>query len=197
MARTDNYEERRSAAIMAAASVFAEKGFHGASTRDIAARIGIKQGSLYYYFRSKEEALGEVCLLGIRGYLRRMESIVDSGESATQKLRAAIISHLSSYREKNEALKVHNDERLYLPVEKRRKLKQLGSRYRRLLEDLIGQGQANGEFRPGVDCHFIAYTVIGMCNAWGERIVRDDNVEVFDVARQCADLILDGLIAVD
>jgi len=58
------YQQQRLQAIRSAATVFAEKGFHGSSTRDIAEHMGIKQGSLYYYFKSKEEALGEVCLFG-------------------------------------------------------------------------------------------------------------------------------------
>ena len=63
--------------IRSAASVFAEKGFHGASTKDIAERMGIKQGSLYYYFKSKEEALEEVCLFGIQDYVERMDEIIE------------------------------------------------------------------------------------------------------------------------
>jgi AcrR family transcriptional regulator len=45
---TPRYQKQKLAAIRAAASVFSAKGFHGASTADIAARLGIKQGSLYY-----------------------------------------------------------------------------------------------------------------------------------------------------
>ena len=127
------YENQRQVAIRSAASVFAEKGFHGASTRDIAERMGIKQGSLYYYFKSKEEALGEVCLFGIEEYVERMKTIAASEQPFEAKLMATITSHLSSYRERNEALKVHNDERLYLPEDKREKLKELGSGYRQQL----------------------------------------------------------------
>ena len=39
--------------IEAAARVFAERGFHGATTQDIADVLGIRQASLYYYFSSK------------------------------------------------------------------------------------------------------------------------------------------------
>ena len=49
----------------AAAAVFAEKGYHGTSTKDIADRLGLQQGSLYYYFASKEEALRKVCELSL------------------------------------------------------------------------------------------------------------------------------------
>ena len=121
------YEQKRLDAILAAAAVFAEKGFHGSSTQDIAEQMGIKQGSLYYYFNSKEEALGEVCLLGIEDYVSRMELIARTDQPFESKLLATITSHLSSYRKNNEALKVHNDERLYLPEEKRARLKELGS----------------------------------------------------------------------
>ena len=65
---TDRYAAQHQAAIRAAAAVFAEKGYYGSSTRDIAERMGIKQGSLYYYFKSKEAALSEVCLFGMQDY---------------------------------------------------------------------------------------------------------------------------------
>jgi AcrR family transcriptional regulator len=122
-----NYRKLRLAAIRAAAGVFAEKGFHGASTRDIAERLGIKQGSLYYYFSSKEEALGEVCLYGIEEYCERMERIAESDQPFEAKLLATLTSHLTSYRERNEALKVYNDERLYLPEARRTELKRRAS----------------------------------------------------------------------
>ena len=81
------YQHQKQLAIRSAASVFAEKGFHGASTKDIAERMGIKQGSLYYYFKSKEDALGEVCLYGIEDYVDRMKTIASGAVSYTH-LRA-------------------------------------------------------------------------------------------------------------
>ena len=80
------YKLQRAEAVRAAARIFAEKGFHGSSTKDIAAELGIQQGSLYYYFSSKEEALEEVCLLGIRAYVHRMDAIAASGEPFEEKL---------------------------------------------------------------------------------------------------------------
>jgi AcrR family transcriptional regulator len=191
-AENTRYQQQRRAAIKAAASVFAEKGFHGASTKDIAARMGIKQGSLYYYFRSKEEALGEVCLFGIEDYVQRMERIAKSDQPFEAKLMATLTSHLSSYREKNEALKVYNDERLYLPEEKRKVLKHLGSGYRQLLEGIFEEGIRQGVIRDSIDCHFAAQAVIGICNAWGDIIVRDHDLDIFDVIQKSTDLLLNG-----
>ena len=191
-ASAEKYTRQRQAAIRAAAAVFAEKGFHGACTRDIAERMGIKQGSLYYYFKSKEEALGEVCLFGIRDYVDHMHDIAGSDQGFEAKLTATVTSHLSSYRERNEALKVYNDERLYLPEARRRRLKKLGSRYRQQLEDIFADGKKSGAVRESIDCHFAAQAVIGMCNAWGDLIVRDPDLDLFMVIQKCTDLLING-----
>jgi len=191
-ASTDRYEQQRQSAIRAAAAVFAEKGFHGACTKDIAERMGIKQGSLYYYFKSKEEALGEVCLYGIQDYVEHMATIADSEQTFEAKLTATLTSHLSSYRERNEALKVYNDERLYLPKGRRSRLKELGSEYRQRLERIFEEGKRSGALRQSVDCHFAAQAVIGMCNAWGDLIVRDSDLDLFTVIQKCADLLING-----
>ncbi len=188
----EKYSQQRQVAIRAAASVFAEKGFHGATTKDIAERMGIKQGSLYYYFKSKEEALGEVCLYGIRDYVEHMESIARGEQSFEAKLMATITSHLTSYREKNEALKVYNDERLYLPEERRSRLKELGSSYRQHLENIFDAAKQDGTIRASIDSHFAAQAVIGMCNAWGDLIVRDHDLDLFKIIQDCSDLLLNG-----
>lgn len=189
---THKYEQQRQSAIRAAATVFAEKGFHGACTKDIAERMGIKQGSLYYYFKSKEEALGEVCLYGIQDYVEHMATIADSEQPFEAKLIATVTSHLSSYRERNEALKVYNDERLYLPKARRSRLKELGSDYRQRLEGIFEEGKESGAVRQSVDCHFAAQAVIGMCNAWGDLIVRDSDLDLFEVIQKCTDLLING-----
>lgn len=186
------YQQQKLAAIRAAASVFSEKGFHGACTRDIAERLGIKQGSLYYYFESKEEALEEVCVYGLQKYAENMSAIMHSTQPFEAKLFSVVTNHLTSYREKSEALKVFNDERLYLPKERRARLKELGSRYRADLESIIDAGIAAGEVNETIDSHFAAQSIIGICNGLGELIVRDHDVDVFDLVRKCTDLLLNG-----
>ncbi|MCH9695930.1 MAG: TetR/AcrR family transcriptional regulator [Gammaproteobacteria bacterium] len=189
---TGKYEQQRHAAIRAAASVFAEKGFHGSSTRDIAERMGIKQGSLYYYFKSKEEALSEVCLYGMQDYAGRMVSIAASEQPFRAKLTATITSHITKYREKNEALKVYNAERLYLDESKRTRLHELGSGYRQQLEGIFVEGQKSGEVRADVDCRFASHAVIGICNSWGEQIVRDPDMDIYEIIDNSVGLILNG-----
>ena len=123
-----------------------------------------------------------------------MTSIASGEQSFEAKIVATVTSHLTSYREKNEAFKVYNDERLYLPEEKRGKLKELGSGYRQQLENIFEEGIRNGAVRPSVDCHFAAQAVIGMCNAWGDLIVRDPELDLFEIIRKCTDLLINGFI---
>src|SRR5215831_12382599 len=81
--------------IEAAARVFAERGFHGATTQDIADVLGIRQASLYYYFPSKEGALELVCLQGVAGYFEAAKAIASGPGPAADKLARLIKSHLA------------------------------------------------------------------------------------------------------
>ncbi|MEM9172071.1 MAG: TetR/AcrR family transcriptional regulator [Pseudomonadota bacterium] len=186
------YETRKLAAVRAAASVFAERGFHGASTKLIAESLGIKQASLYYYFKSKQQALAEVCLYALEDYVERLTLIDQSPQPFAAKLLAVFNAHLAAYREKNEALKVYNDERLYLPEDARTEIHQLGSGYRQLLESMFERAVADGDLRADVDCHFAAQAVIGIGNAWGDLIVRDASMDVITLAQKCADMLMHG-----
>lgn len=188
------YAEKRMHAIEAAAKVFAVKGFHGATTQDIAAEMGIKQGSLYYYFKSKQQALQEVCEYAFENYVFQMEKICNREQGFEAKMQLIITSHLTHYRQKSNAMKVHNDQRLYLPKEQRSHLKELGTHARRLLEATLRAGIQEGAVRQDIDTHFVAYSIIGICNSWGANLVRDEQLDLFATIEQCADLILRGTL---
>ena len=166
----------------------------GIARDNIAGHLGIKQASLYYYFKSKEEALAEVCLYAMRDYARQMDTIAATDQPFEAKLMATVTSHVSKYREHNGALKVYHAERLYLPKAKREKLYKLGSGYRQKLEGIFEEGIRTGAVRETTDCRFATQTVIGMCNAWGELIVRDPDMDLFDVIHKCTDLLSNGFI---
>ena len=72
--------------IEAAARVFAERGFHGATTQDIADVLGIRQASLYYYFSSKEVALELVCARGVEGFFEAANAIAAGPGTPREKL---------------------------------------------------------------------------------------------------------------
>lgn len=192
---TTRYAHRHQRAVAAAAAVFADKGFHGASTRDIAEKLGIQQGSLYYYFKSKEAALEEVCLTALRDYVSQIEMIANQPGNSEIKLKAAIAAHLATYEHNNEAMKVHNEQRLYLSKDRRKQLNRLGSRYRQQLEEIFCGGVSTGQLRKDLDCHFTALSLIGLCNYWGIQLLRNATLKAEDVAENCADILLHGCLA--
>lgn len=188
------YQQQRQKAIAAAATVFAHKGYHGASTQDIATEMGIQQGSLYYYFDSKEAALEEVCLVALRDYVSAMDETVAQVGPCTEKLATCISLHLASYRKHNEAMKVHNEQRLYLPESRRQQLKDLGSHYRQQLERIFEEGVSCGQLEAALDCHFAARSLIGLCNYWGSMQLRDNTSVPERLEQKILQLTLNGCL---
>ena len=174
------YAQKKVFAIEAAAEVFARKGFHGATTQDIAEAMGIQQGSLYYYFKSKQQALQEVCEYGFDNYVERMKKICVKDQPFEAKMLAIVTSHLSQYSQTDNALKVHNEQRLFLPKQCRVRIKELGSAYRELLEQVLRDAMQAGVLRADIDTHFVAYSIIGVCNTWGANLSRDTDLKLFE-----------------
>jgi AcrR family transcriptional regulator len=72
-------EARRNQILDAAAAVFAEKGFHRTSTKDIAGKAGIAEGTIYNYFDSKDDLL-----IGMMSRLAELETLGDELTEALQ-----------------------------------------------------------------------------------------------------------------
>jgi AcrR family transcriptional regulator len=76
--------------IAAAIEAFAAKGFHGTSTRDIAAAAGMSPAALYVHYRSKEELLYLICRLGHERTLRLVRDSVATSEDPVERLLAVV-----------------------------------------------------------------------------------------------------------
>ena len=151
----------------AAATVFAEKGYAGASTRDIAERLGVRQASLYYYFPSKERALGAICELGVKDFIANLQAIMAQTLPAERKLREAIANHLAPLRAHPDADYVcvflrHRDE---LPDGLRHAVAGLARTYQELIERLFREGIATGAFRTNLDPKLATLALLGLCNS--------------------------------
>jgi hypothetical protein len=64
--------------------------------------------------------------------------------------------------------------------------------YRELLESIFNDAVRADAVRDKVDSHFAAQTVIGICNAWGELIVRDPELDIFELTQKVTELLLRG-----
>src|SRR5688572_2778006 len=156
--RSSNKGQRRRTAeiIDAAANVFARRGFHGASTQDIADVLGVRQASLYYYFPSKEVALEMVCARGVDGFVAAAISVTEAPGSASRKLTGLIASHLSPLRDRGDYMQVFLNERRHLPAESRRRIGRHSRAIERIFEDVLRAGVEGGEFRSDTDVRLTA-----------------------------------------
>src|SRR5438046_7644571 len=108
---------RRAGEIMeAAARVFAERGYHGASTQDIADLLGIRQASLYYYFRSKEVALEQVCMQGVAGFFEAEQAIAAGPGTPQEKLAGLVRAHMAPLLDRSHFVQVFLTQRQFLPT---------------------------------------------------------------------------------
>jgi AcrR family transcriptional regulator len=179
--------------IEAAARVFAERGFHGATTQDVADVLGIRQASLYYYFASKEEALELVCLQGVGDFFEVAKAIASGPGTAAGKLARLVSSHLAPLTDRGDFVRVFLNERQHLPAESRRRIGKWSRGLERVFEDVLKEGVRRGEFRPDLDTRLAVLAALGMVNAvatWH----RSEDVPVDRVSAEFVRLIVDGVL---
>lgn len=181
--------------IEAAAKVFAERGYHGTSTQAIADVLGIRQASLYYYFSSKEEALEQVCMLGVEGFVERAAAIAAGAGSAAEKIRALIQSHVAPLRDRRDFVWVFLRERHHLSDESRRRVGRLSRRLERIVHDVFAAGVRSREFRADIDCRLATLALLGMCNAVPAWFLKEPGASVERIAAEYGRLVIEGIAA--
>jgi AcrR family transcriptional regulator len=180
---TPRWTTRHREVVDAAATAFAEKGFLGASTRDIADRLGIRAASLYYYLPSKDAALAAVCELGVKDFIENLRLVLARGDPAADKLRAAVANHLAPLRSHPAAdyIRVFLRHRHELPDAPRRAVAKLARQYQSLIEQIFVEGVATGEFRSDLDPKLATLALLGLCNSviGARSLPRDSSIDDF------------------
>jgi len=153
---------RRREIMDSAAEVFATKGYHAATTRDIADRLGMQPGSLYYYFESKEAALEEICRIGGTEFGNHLEMVIAVRKPAREMIHEAIANHLQGDRRHYVTCFAH--DRRFLPAAVVPEMNRLARRYTKLWEDVFALAAERGEMREGVDRRLAATAIVALCN---------------------------------
>ncbi len=157
-------KSRREHAIEAAAHVFARRGYHGAGTRAIADVLGIKVASLYFHFRSKEEALEEVCRAGLEQpavILRAACASETSFEGRILRFLADYTEHLAS---QSDYITVFINERRYLSPEATARLNVAARKLRPVFDGLCADAKAEGAMDLGIPSRMARLILIGLLN---------------------------------
>jgi TetR/AcrR family transcriptional regulator, cholesterol catabolism regulator len=172
----------------AAAKVFARRGYHGASTQDIADVLGIRQASLYYYFESKEAALEAVCRYGHEGYVERLDSIARSEASASEKV-AQVLSHHAAPGRLDFTL-VFLRERRFLPGPARKRIRALEQAYERAIQRIVQQGIGSGEFRRDLDARVATLALLGLGNSAALWIASEPHAAAEETTHAYAEMLV-------
>lgn len=141
-------ERMRRAAIEA----FAESGYGGSSTRQIAKRLNMSATAMYPHYRSKEELLYAITLEGHGSLLAALQRADDAGASATERLRAVVSAFTTWHAENHEQARVVQYEMHGLTPAHYRKIAPLRREVTAVLTDIVAAGVAAGDFHvDGLD----------------------------------------------
>jgi TetR/AcrR family transcriptional regulator, cholesterol catabolism regulator len=163
-----------------AAQIFAERGFEGASIRDISRASGVSLAGLYYYFDSKQELL---YLIQNATFSRVLESVrlrLNSVHEPVARLRVLVQNHVEYFLSHPHEMKVlsHEDEALEEPYYE--KVAAIKRRYYALAREIFDALAADG-LAPGVNPRLAVLSLFGMMNwvyKWHNAKVDPDPTEL-------------------
>lgn len=186
---------RRHQILRAAATVFAEKGFHRATTKDIAQAAGIAEGTIYNYFDSKGDLL-----IGLLMRLSRVENLdaelTEALDKDAREFLVAVVRHRMALIEQNhEMLQAILPEVLVNADLRERFYRQFTQPMASMLEQYVKARAASGEVVP-VDVPLAVRAVQGMfLGLLVLRILGDEVLQTRwdSVPEVIGSLIFDGL----
>ena len=192
------FERRLGHILRYATEVFCDKGYEGASMRDLSRASGMSLAGLYYYFESKEKLLYLIQKHTFTTIMQRLrERLADVADPA-QRLRVFIQNHLEYFLAHPAAMKVLSREDEVLKNGYGSEVRGLKREYYRICLGLMGdlkprQGVESAK-RNGVENRIAVLSLFGMMNwiyTWyNPRLDGDAHV----LARQMGDIFLRGVL---
>jgi TetR/AcrR family fatty acid metabolism transcriptional regulator len=153
--------DKRKRILAAAIQTFGRRGFHEARIAEIASAAGVAEGTVYLYFRNKEDLLDVVFEETMAGVLETGRRIRSSGAPVSERLHAILDLHISFLASDRDLASVFQIElrRSARLVERFSRSKLV--EYFRLLEGLLKEGIENGELRRGLDARLAVRILFG------------------------------------
>jgi AcrR family transcriptional regulator len=189
-------EERRQQILRAALQVFTDKGYHTANVSDVAAAAGVSQGTIYWYFESKEELFQAAILSAFADIGESTFSPLAECSSATEKLQSLarsmesladlaeglfmlFLGYYSSSDRRDESTKVWTD---------------LLKQFKDLVVAVIEEGIAAGEFRA-VDAEALVWALLAAYDGLAAYVMLMPDMDLEQISRTFVDTLLKGLLA--
>ncbi len=199
MAATDKrlaISDKRAAILRAAISVFARCGYFNSKVADIAREAGVADGTVYLYFKSKEEILHSIFDRSVEEALGAARKRVARLSDPREKLRQIALMHL-------ERLGADRDLAVVFQVELRGSTKFMEefsaagfAEYLALIRSTFEEGQRAGLFRADLNARVVAKVLFGaldeMATNW---ILSKRRYKLAPMADQVLDIFLNGVRA--
>ncbi|WP_077213434.1 TetR/AcrR family transcriptional regulator [Bacillus dakarensis] len=161
--REQKIAKKKAEILRSAATVFAEKGYHGTTMEEVAAKLLMTKGSMYYYFKNKDDLLFHCNKMVMDISIQTIQDIIDSDQSPTEKLEKAIKAHIKFATSEKSMFMVMDKPNQnflddYLP-----EILELRSQYDKCFDQILVEGIEKDEFDK-VDTKMIRMIILGALN---------------------------------
>ena len=182
--------------INAAIKVFADKGFYTANVADVAKEAGVADGTIYLYFKNKDDLLISLFETKMEEILKRFSSLITSNGNAEKKLHKFIHLYFQIIEEDKNLAEVFQ-------VELRQSGKFLKDYHNQnfidflnLIGDIIHQGQLDGRFKPDISIHTMKLIIFGALDELARQwILADDHqVDLKITANETSEILIRSLL---
>ena len=180
--------------IDAAVRVFARKGYYNARVSDIAKEAGIAAGTIYLYFRTKDDILVTLFREKMTEFVGTVRKAIADEPDAVAKLRRLIHLHFELLEGLPELAEVVQVEQRQLQKFFRGASAHEISSYFALIRSVLEEGVAEGRFRPTLPVKIATKTLFGamdqMATSW---VLGKRGYQLADTADEVADIFLQGV----
>lgn len=184
----------REGILDAAARLFLDRGYADTTLRDIAAAAGVKAGSIYYHFSSKDEMLTEILDQGITRITVAVESALAAtgGAPHGSRIEAAVLAHLVALFEHGPYTAAHVSVFQKAPSHLIEAGLPARDAYERIWADLLVAAQADGAIAKDLDLRVARLSLLGAMNTTLDWFRPGGARTIGEVASTVAHLFLKG-----
>ncbi len=187
-------EERRRQILEAAVAVFTQKGFHAANVSDVAAQAGVSQGTIYWYFESKEELFTAAILSLFEDFDQVTLATLNQCPTAADKLRA-LGQIMKEFADSAGALFMRFLEFWAANPERAAGFEVwtgLLSEYKDMLVQIIDEGVQAGELRP-VDADSLVWAMLAAYDGLAAYVMFMPDLDLGRASETFIETLLTGL----
>lgn len=182
--------------VDAAVIVIAENGYHQAQVSKIAKQAGVADGTIYLYFKNKEDILISVFQEKMGMFVSRLEEILSKDTSASEMLKHMIENHFSLLANDLHLSIVTQLELRQSNHEIRMKINGVLREYLLLMDKVLVRGMENGEFDGSMDIRLARQMVFGtMDETITTWVMNDHKYDLVELAPKVHRLLMKGMRA--